>query len=390
MNLAIYGGSFNPVHLGHLFIADAVLESLHYDRIVLVPAYRSPFKLAEKDMESTGRDRLEMLAASVSGDPRMVIDDCEIKREGISYTLDTVKDIIRRYAPTGKPGLIIGEDLAEELPLWHNSTAIPELADIIIARRNYSKDFSCSFPHVLIANEIMDISSQVVRERIRAGGAWRYLVPAAARVIIEDRRLYAHQNQHEESCRQIIGRLEQTAREELTPERFLHSRHVAVLSSDMCRRFGLNPDHGYLAGIVHDLGKHLKDNESLALAKSDGRGISKLEKKKPALLHGRAAAVLLKKRFNIQNQDILESVAMHTEGGEDMCPLAKIVYIADKVEFSREKIDPQLRAMCYNEENLDTIFAAVLGETVSWLRSHKIDLSEETIQLLENLQGKKF
>jgi len=96
MKLAILGGSFNPVHLGHLCIADAVLETLGYERIILVPAYRSPFKLTAKGMESSSRDRLEMLSASVSGDPRLAVDDCEIKRQGISYTVDTIKDIIKR------------------------------------------------------------------------------------------------------------------------------------------------------------------------------------------------------------------------------------------------------------------------------------------------------
>jgi len=389
MRLAILGGSFNPVHLGHLFIADAVLESLHYDRIALIPAYRSPFKLAAQDMESTSRDRLEMLAASVAGDPRLTVDDCEIRREGISYTVDTVKDIIRRYALCNKPGLIIGDDLAAEFLQWHNSAELLELADIIIARRSNVADFSCGFPHTLISNETMDISSQMVRQRIQEGGAWRYLVPAAARNIIEDRRLYGYSDATEETPQKTIIRLEEAVREGLSLERYLHSRHTAILAADLCVRFGIDPRQGYLAGIAHDLGKHLKDDELLALAKSDGRPISKLEEKKPALLHGRATAVLLQKRYNIQNEDILEAVAMHTGGGEGMCRLSKIVYIADKVEFSREKVDPNLRAMCYTEENLDSIFMAVLDQTVSWLRSRKIDLSNETLQLLENLQGKK-
>jgi len=390
MRLAILGGSFNPVHLGHLFIADAVLESLHYDRIALIPAYRSPFKLAAQDMESTSRDRLEMLAASVAGDPRLTVDDCEIRREGISYTVDTVKDIIRRYAPCDRPGLIIGDDLAAEFLQWHNSAELLELADIIIARRNNAADFSCEFPHTLICNETMDISSQMVRQRIQEGKAWRYLVPAAARTIIEGRRLYGYQDTAEASLQKNIIRLEEAVREGLSLERYLHSRHTAILAADLCVRFGIDPHQGYLAGIAHDLGKHLKDDELLALAKSDGRPISKLEEKKPALLHGRATAVLLQKRYNIQNEDILEAVAMHTGGGAGMGRLAKIVYIADKVEFSREKVDPNLRALCYTESNLDSIFMAVLDQTVSWLRSRKIDLSNETLQLLENLQGKKI
>ncbi|GHV94094.1 nicotinate-nucleotide adenylyltransferase [Spirochaetia bacterium] len=401
MKLAILGGSFNPVHLGHLFLADAVLQALQYDRVVLIPAYRSPFKLAAREMESTSRDRMEMLAASIAGDPRLTVDDCEIKREGISYTVDTLKDIIRRYLPDGKPGLIIGDDLAGDFPQWHNSDEILALADIIIARRVHSGEIHCPFPNRQITNEVMEVSSAMVRERIGAGKDWRYLVPAAAKTIIEDRGLYgfvengaAESGVTEQSpageiiSRQTIIRVEAAARESLSPERFLHSRNTALMAWDLCSRFGLEPRLGYLAGIAHDLGKPLSEEMLLKLAKSDGREISKLEKKKPGLLHGRAAAVLLRERFGIHNRDVLEAVALHTEGGDDMGPLAKVVYIADKAEVSREKADPALRKRCYTDEDLDSIFFAVLDETVSWLRSKKLDLSEETFRLLEKMKGK--
>jgi nicotinate-nucleotide adenylyltransferase len=387
VRLAILGGSFNPVHLGHLFLADAVLSALHYDRVVMIPAYRSPFKLAAPNMESTAGDRLEMLAASIAGDPRLALDNCEIKREGVSYTVDTLKDIIRRYGPAGKPGLIIGDDLAADFPQWHHSGEIIELADIIIARRLHSGEIQCPYPNTQITNEVMEISSAMVRERIEAGKAWRYLVPAGARAIIEERRLYGFYGAADgESGAETILRIENAARKNLSPERFLHSRNTALLAWDLCRRFTLDPALGYLAGIAHDLGKSMEEETLLKLAKSDGRGISKLEKKKPALLHGRAAAVLLRERFDVHNGDVLEAVALHTGGAADMGPLAKVIYIADKLEVSREKADPVLRSMCYANESLDRIFFAVLDQTVSWLRSKKLELSEETFRLLEKMK----
>jgi nicotinate-nucleotide adenylyltransferase len=389
MRLAILGGSFNPIHLGHLFLAEEALASLDYDRVVLIPAFRSPFKLAVKGMENSSRDRLDMLASSIAGNPRLTVDDCEIRREGVSYTIHTLKDIVRRYVPQGKPGLIIGDDLAEDFPKWRNYNEILELADIIIARRIHSGALSCSFPHIQISNEIMEISSEMVRKRIQEGKAWSYLVPAGARTIIEDRGLYAS-GTVKKSFQGLILALEQAAGKELSLERFIHSRNTAVLTWDLCRRFGLNPELGYLAGIAHDLGKSLSDETLLALAVSDGRGISKLEKKKPGLLHGRAAAVLLRERFGIDNGDVLEAVSLHTSGGTGMSPLAKIVYIADKVEVAREKIDPALRAMCYTEGDLDSIFLAVLESAVSSLRSGEIDLSEETLRLLEKMKGKSI
>jgi len=401
VRLAILGGSFNPIHLGHLFLADTVLTALHYDRVVFVPAFRSPFKLAATGMEDSARDRLEMIAASIAGDPRLTVDACEIRREGVSYTVDTVADIIRRYAPDGKPGLIIGDDLAADFPQWHKSAEIMAMADIIIARRVHSGAANPPYPCTQITNDVMEIASGTIREKIAAGAAWRYLVPPAARTIIEERGLYGFVARPKDDAasaqipvQKLILRVEETVRETQSIERFLHSRNTALLSWDLCRRLparqpelaNLDPQLGYLAGIAHDLAKPLGDKELLGLAKSGGGRISRLEKEKPSLLHGRASAVLLKERFNVHNEAVLEAVALHTVGGKNMGPLAKVVYIADKMEVSRDKVDPAVRKIVFTGGDLDKIFAMALDQTVSWLRAKKLLLSEETLQLLEKMR----
>jgi nicotinate-nucleotide adenylyltransferase len=134
------------------------------------------------------------------------------------------------------------------------------------------------------------------------------------------------------------------------------------------------------------MGKQFSDKEQLRLAKTDGRKITRLEKEKPSLLHGRTSAVLLKELFNVHNEAVLEAVALHTSGGKNMGPLAKVVYIADKMEVSREKTDPDVRKLVYTINDLDRIFAAVLDYTVSWLRDKKVKLPEETVHLLEKMR----
>ena len=116
MKLAVLGGSFNPVHVGHLFLADAALAGLDYDRVILVPAFQSPFKIGAEG--ASPQDRMDMLAASIAGDPRLTIDDCEIRRQGVSFTIDTLTDIIARYKPEGKIGLILGDDLVSAFDKW--------------------------------------------------------------------------------------------------------------------------------------------------------------------------------------------------------------------------------------------------------------------------------
>jgi len=385
VKLGILGGSFNPVHLGHLFLADKVICALNLDRVVFVPAFRSPFKLSE-GIEDNADDRLDMLAAAVAGDSRFAIDDCEIRREGVSYTVDTIQDIIARYLPDGKPALIIGDDLALDFPKWHESERILHLADIVIARRIESKGYD--YPHTLIDNEVINISSQTVRRKIDEGSDWRSLVPSAAAAIIEDRQLYGLKSSFYSVCsRAALRRIEAAVQEALSTERFLHSRNTALLASDMCRRFGLDPMAGYLAGITHDLAKELDNKQIIKLIKNSALEISPLEKDKPNLMHGKAAAILLEERFCIHNKDVLDAVAFHTSGSESMKALAKIIYIADKTESSRN-IDPALRKMCM-EADLDTIFFAVLEKTVGKLRARKLDLSEDTILLLNKIQSKE-
>ena len=406
MKLAILGGSFNPVHLGHLFLADTVLSTLNYDRVVLVPAFCSPFK-SDAGIEGGADDRLEMVAASVAGDHRIAVDGCEIDRGGVSYTAETIEDFILRYAPDGKPGLIIGDDLAADFSKWKRSDDILAMADIIIARRVHSDKLNVSYPNVQIYNDVMNISSAAVREKIAAGAAWRSLVPSAAGIIIEDRGLYGFKRQREDGTgdgspgpeKNLVVRIEEAVRESLNLEKFLHSRNTALLARDMCSRLGpvyaaaygeeaalsLNPELGYLAGIAHDLAKQLNNGEMLRLAEKDGKKITRLEKDKPNLLHGRASAVLLKERFGINNDAVLEAVAFHTLGDERMGPLAKVVFIADKTEVSRD-IDNTVRKQVYYGNDLDKIFLMVLERHIAREIAKKHEIPEGTLRFLEKMK----
>jgi len=391
VKLAILGGSFNPVHIGHLFLADAALTRFGYDRVILIPTFQSPFKIGAEGASPS--DRLEMLAASIPGDPRLTIDDCEVRRQGVSFTIDTIHDIIARHKPEGKPGLILGDDLASTFSQWQKPAEIAELVDIIIARRVTGPDPGLAdfpYPYRAMDNEIIDVSSHMVREKISKGENWRYLVPPGARYLIEDRLLYGFggpalpddsAQEKGDSLTETIVRVENEARTALSVSRFMHSRNTALLTWDLCRRFGLDAQKGYLAGIAHDICKPLGERELVRLARADGGGSSKLEKEKPSLLHARAGAVLLKRKHGVTDQDILEAIRCHTMGSRDMGSLAKVVYVADKIEISRHGVDPALRALCRSAD-LDTLFRAVLNNTVAHLRSKEVDLSYGTKRLL--------
>ena len=393
MKLAIFGGSFNPVHIGHLSLAEAVLKELKFDRVIFIPAFQSPLKNSPEGASS--QDRMEMLAASIAGDPRFGFDNCEIRRMGISYTVDTLKDIINRYEPEGKPGLILGNDLVSAFDKWQAPEEIAGLADIIIARRD-SNEAAGGFPYPckILGNEIIEVSSSQIRDKIKQNEPWRNLVPPAAQLIIEERSLYGYSpnspgdsktagipQSEKDGIDELIYRIENDVRSALDFDRFIHSRNTALQAWDICLRFGLDGKKGYLAGIAHDLCKELDEDKLRCLALADGGRQTKLEQKKPGLLHARAAAILVEKKYGVTDKDILEAIRYHTTGGRDMCSLAKIVYVADKIEISRTDVDPELRRLCRNAD-LDTIFHAVLDDTVAVLRSRQLDLSYGTKRLL--------
>jgi nicotinate-nucleotide adenylyltransferase len=248
------------------------------------------------------------------------------------------------------------------------------------------------------------VRQRISDKSINAAG-WRSLVSSGTRAIIEDRKLYGFKPDkpgkldipedfkdlntgNSDYSLSFIQYIESVVRDTLSTERFLHSRNTALHASDLCRRFGLDPKAGYLAGITHDFAKQLDSKQMLKIVKNAGLEISAIEKNKTNLLHGKAATVLLRERFCIHNKDVLEAVACHTYGSDDMGPLAKIIYIADKTENSRN-IDPALRKMCLtasSEADLDNILYTVLKKTVNKLQERKLDLSESTIKLLKKMK----
>ena len=170
--------------------------------------------------------------------------------------------------------------------------------------------------------------------------------------------------------------------EHVKKSRYEHSVRVAETCARMCRQYGLDARKGYLAGIGHDMCKDFSDEELIELAGRDGLAISDFEKKKPALLHGRAAAVMLHDHFKVLDPEILEAVANHTSGIIGMCDLTKCLFLADKIEPGRpqstEEYRENLLAMPLNE-----MLYSVLEENYQYLTKHKIEIAPGTREMIE-------
>lgn len=168
-------------------------------------------------------------------------------------------------------------------------------------------------------------------------------------------------------------------------ERFEHSIRVAETARRMCRLYGQDPEKGYFAGMAHDICKDLDGETLLSLANHDGMPVSDLERKKPSLLHGRAAAVKLDRDFGVHDKDILQAVSMHTLGGKGMGPLAKIVFAADKIEPGRPQSSEEYLGALF-EKKLDELVMFVVQENMEYLNKRGKDIAPVTYVFLESLQ----
>ena len=183
MRTALYGGSFDPVHHGHLILAREAMEQLSFDRVIFIPAARSPHKLTRTP--APPQIRLAMVRAAIAGEPRFECDGSETGKDGASFSVDTV-EAWRAKVPGDELFYLIGEDNVRELPTWRRYGELRGMVQFVVFGRDASAsphDFPC-------VRRRVDISATEVRKRVAERRSIRYLVPEAVREIIESHRLY--------------------------------------------------------------------------------------------------------------------------------------------------------------------------------------------------------
>lgn len=188
MKLAILGGTFDPVHIGHLHLAEEVHSQLNCPTILFVPSYISAHK--RRGEWKMAEHRLRMLEIALEDSPWAKVDACEIAREGVSYSIETVAEIRKKYGLKEPPGFIIGEDLLNGFFSWKNADDLIDAADIIIARREPEFARNISFPHKRVDNLFLPLSSTDIRKRIKDGKPFRYLVSEKVYRYIKQHDLY--------------------------------------------------------------------------------------------------------------------------------------------------------------------------------------------------------
>lgn len=199
MRIGIIGGSFNPIHIAHLIIADRFCDQVELDRCIFVPAAQSPFKINDVNLASA-EHRLAMVELAIAQHPRFSASDIEIKRGGVSYTVDTIRSIQAEY-PEASISLLIGSDQAIEFVRWREWQSICREAQLCIVRRPFlltpemeqriSENLTVDGNAPLwITAPLLELSSTEIRQRVAAGMSINYLTVKAVRDFIFSRDLY--------------------------------------------------------------------------------------------------------------------------------------------------------------------------------------------------------
>ncbi len=189
MKLGLYGGSFDPVHLGHLLVAHAALEELGLDRLVFIPAAQSPFKPGTQPAPAKMRAR--MLRLALAGETRFAVDELEIRRGGVSFTVDTVREFAARHSGA-ELFWLIGADHVPTLPKWREAEALARLVQFVVIPR--PGETQASLPPSYRLHQLsgwpLRVSSSEIRQRVAAGKTIRQLLPTGVAEVITNEKLY--------------------------------------------------------------------------------------------------------------------------------------------------------------------------------------------------------
>lgn len=403
MKIGIYGGTFNPPHLGHLAAAQAAVAALELDKLILIPAAIPPHKsLPEGTPDSAHRMEMTRKMGDAMLMPGVVeVSAMELEREGKSYTVDTLISIREQY-PEDELWLMMGTDMFLTFHLWYHPERIVQMAglcafgrtekdgeEVFAPQREYLEQL---YPGIHITTitlpGLVDISSTQMREMLGRGEGQAYLLPAVYGHILMN-ALYGTST---DLTHLDIPALRACSYSMVMQKRVRHIRGTEEEAVRLAKRWGADEEMARRAGILHDCTKYLPLEEHLALCSKYGVQLDELEQKAEKLLHSKTGACIAKYVFG-EPEEVYNAIFWHTTAKADMTTLEKILYVADYMEPNRdfEGVE-RLRALAY--EDLDK--ALLLGvettiqemvdrnrvvhtntlEAQAWLRSHGVIVEE--------------
>lgn len=350
--LVIFGGSFDPIHNGHLRIAKTASEK--YDADVVFVLAKTP---CWKTVNESEEDRLNMLSLAIaeSCNERFSISRTELDREGdFSYSIDTVKEFYEKY-PGRKIYFLIGADQVNQFDKWRSSDEIASLATVIFSNRpgfDINEENVRNF-HMESLNFLE--SGSVSSTRVR--GLNFMDIPVSVYSYIIDKHLY------------FVKELEK----HIKPKRLKHSESVAMVAYNIAKQISIEMgEKALITGLLHDLGKSTSEDEARAIMEEN---FPRYKDYPEYALHQWVGRYMAEKIFGVTDEEVLDAIEYHCTGRAEMSPLEKIIYAADKIEPLRGYDSSDMIRAC--EKDYESGFLYVLKENMKFLDDKPLGTQNE-------------
>jgi len=383
--IGIHGGTFNPPHIGHLRAAQKAREALKLDRLILSPDRIAPHKVIPSG-SPTPEQRLEMLQIAASAYPGLEVSDLELKREGLSYTYQTVLQLKAMY-PEAQLVLLMGTDMFLSFHTWRNPEIILENAALGVFYRGEKNEIAAiearkadmeqqGHTVYLVENEVVNISSTQMRRLLAFRCAGEFL-PEGVLDYIRENRLYDTRTDWKNLP---MEQLEQVVISLLNPKRVAHVLGCRDTAVELAKRWGANETDAARAGILHDITKAIDGPLQLTLCEAYGKILSDFSRRYPKTLHALTGSMVARRIFG-ENDAVVSAIAHHTTGKADMNLLETIIYVADYMEPNRDFPGVEtLRELAFT--NIQAALKLGLEMTLEHLKRQGAEVSPESREAL--------
>ena len=396
MKIGIYGGTFNPPHLGHLEAARTAVKVLNLDLLLLVPAGTPPHKDLPEDTPSP-EDRLAMtrLTADAMLMPDAVqVSDIEISRKGKSYTADTVEELHRQY-PGAELYLLMGTDMFLSFQNWHDAKAIARLAGLCAFGRTEGDGEALFAPQrEFLSREyganvattprpgLVEVSSTQLRRRLEKGEGGANLLPAVYGYILMH-RLYGT---HADLKCLALPELRACSYSMVRAKRVPHIQGTEEEAARLALRWGADETTARRAAVLHDCTKYWTLEENLALCRRYHIQLDAIERQTVKLLHAKTGACVAREVFG-EPEEECQAIFWHTTGKAGMTTLEKVLYLADYIEPTRDFDGlKELRKLAY--EDLDQAVLMGFEMSIQEMRERGNEIHPKTVEGRNELREK--
>lgn len=355
MNVLIYGGSFNPIHYAHINNIRLGIEHLNIDKVILVCDKYIHFKDNEYVLDYDKRiEMIKMVLKEYYLDD--IVEVSLMMKDDVNkrYSYDVIREIRNEYV-NDDLFFLIGSDQAKNLDKWYNIDELKKLVRIVITKRSYDV---FDKEYIQINNEILDYSSTNIRKTYASSGI----------AIIDD------------YIREKGFYLECVLEKYLSKKRIEHSKNVAMLARRIAKRYGINEDKAYVAGMLHDIAKEQDLKKQYDLVKND-----ECFELNDMTIHAYSAVHIISDELAIKDQTILNAIKYHTTAYYIMSDLDKLIYVCDMLSKERyfDGIEKLRELLIYD---LDTCYLNCVKVSLTYLKEKKIVFSNELIKLEEMIE----